>query len=373
MRKLSCLFICFVFVLLFGLWIPVSATEGPQTTQPVDLSGIMMELNEQEEFNELVGNNESTIESVILAAEHKNRDVSFEGVHAAECVILHGLKRTGDSMVDAYLKNGKIESTIGDDYAVMTIYLNETGEYVDSFVFVNNGNPDEFNLNGWVELCSGSGMLDDDKICYFSDGTINDTLEDLGLRNVKKLKIISYIPELGFCIFFEQENEEFLIPFQDESAEIKALQVYKVSDIIENYLIPIREFNDKWYEEYKAQWRERMIEEGLNPDEMKDPIPAGANKIPDDLLSPLLPVDLNTYFNKTEAFESVTNEPKKTTTVISELELTQNHSTGYKPTASELINENNARIICIISFATILLLCGIIGIIVLRKRKSNKV
>ena len=80
-----------------------------------------------------------------------------------------------------------------------------------------------------------------------------------------------------------QENEEFLLPLEDGRAGIQGLQVYRVSDIVETFLMPILEFQIEQAEEYRK----------MNPD--SEYLPAGAPQFPDNLPMQAA-VDLNTYF-----------------------------------------------------------------------------
>ena len=359
--SLVSVFIISFFLLPLNSFAYTGFTNTPLRGQ--EASDFMMNETEREEFHELVANNESTIESVILAAQRKGRDVSLEGVHASECIILHGLTGGGATLIGEYLETGKIEDMIGNDTAILVVYVNESGAYVDSFVFIPTNDPEEFNINGWMELCSGSGLLDDEKTVYFEDGTIYRILEDLGVTSTCDLKIISFIPQLGFCMYFEQENEEFLIPFQDWPAEIKALNVYKVSDLVETYLIPIAEYTQARYEEYEASWREMMIEAGEDPDEIGSPRVAGGFGIPDNLPAQV-PVDLNTYFANSQISSSSQSAQK--TKPVSESPIALN-----QPADPGSADDSPSWSVYII-LGIILVFCAIVGILILQKRRSAK-
>ena len=77
-----------------------------------------------------------------------------------------------------------------------------------------------------------------------------------------------------------QENEEFLLPLEDGRAGIQGLQVYRVSDIVETFLMPILNYQDELAEKYAD----------LDPMD----IPLGDPPVPDDLPMQAA-VDLNTY------------------------------------------------------------------------------
>ena len=97
MVSLVSVFIISFFLLPLNSFAYTGFTNTPLRGQ--EASDFMMNETEREEFHELVANNESTIESVILAAQRKGRDVSLEGVHASECIILHGLTGGGATLI----------------------------------------------------------------------------------------------------------------------------------------------------------------------------------------------------------------------------------------------------------------------------------
>ena len=247
----------FALILLFSFITPVFAAEDSGLDPSVDLSDTAFDSAQQEEFNELVGNDEDTIESVIIAAQHKGKDVSFEGVHADKCIKLYGLKNSGyalGALCDAYSETGRIQSMISEDYSVLTLYVNEDGQYIDSFVFVKSENyPEEHDINGWIAFGSGSLFADDTFMEEFlQEGSFENCLKGLGLNNTKNLKVISFLPNLSRCFYFEQEGEEFLIPMQDAGlAEIKAFQVYRAGDIAENFWQPIFDYEMEAAEKFK--------------------------------------------------------------------------------------------------------------------------
>ena len=116
---------------------------------------------------------------------------------------------------------------------------------------------------------------------YSKDGDLSKYITGLGLKNTSRLILTTAIPYLPTCIYFVQENEEFLLPLEDGRAGIQGLQVYRVSDIVETFLMPILNYQDELAEKYAD----------LDPMD----IPLGDPPVPDDLPMQAA-VDLNTYF-----------------------------------------------------------------------------
>lgn len=285
-RKLLSLFSVLAFVL--SVQFSVLGASGPGAEDaPADMSGTALNAQEREAFHRNVADDEAFIHLVTTAAEHKGRDVSLEGVHPDKCLKLYGLKRSEQSLIESlcgvYGETGKIESLFSDDYGVLVLYVNENDEYVDSFVFTRKENlPGAQDKNGWVPLGSGSLTADEDFLAQYSkDGDLSKYITGLGLKNTSRLILTTAIPYLPTCIYFVQENEEFLLPLEDGRAGIQGLQVYRVSDIVETFLMPILNYQDELAEKYAD----------LDPMD----IPLGDPPVPDDLPMQAA-VDLNTYF-----------------------------------------------------------------------------
>lgn len=253
----------------------------------VDISDTSLNSQDDANFNEDVANDDSFSNLVVQSAQHKGKNISLDGVHPGKNIKLYGIKGSENilqSLYDSYTATGTMQNMISADYAVLKLYVNKNNEYVDSLVFTKQENlPSAKGKNGWVELCSGSMVLKDDFIVKYSqDRNLKKYVTDLGLKNTKNLKIISSIPNMPVSIYFVQENIEFLIPL-DDTVNMKALQVYKVSDVFENYLKPILDFQNEKAKEYTS----------LDP---KD-IPMGTPQIPGELPA-ISTIDMNTYFGK---------------------------------------------------------------------------
>ena len=142
--------------------------------------------------------------------------------------------------------------------------------------------PGAQDKHGWVPLGSGSLTTDENFLAQYSkDGDLSKYITGLGLKNTSRLILTTAIPYLPTCIYFVQENEEFLLPLEDGRAGIQGLQVYRVSDIVETFLMPILNYQDELAEKYAD----------LDPMD----IPLGDPPVPDDLPMQAA-VDLNTYF-----------------------------------------------------------------------------
>ena len=242
-RKLLSLFSVLAFVL--SVQFSVLGASGPGAEDaPADMSGAALNAQEREAFHRDVADDEAFIHLVTTAAEHKGRDVSLEGVHPDKCLKLYGLKRSEQSLIESlcgvYGETGKIESLFSDDYGVLVLYVNENDEYVDSFVFTRKENlPGAQDKNGWVPLGSGSLTTDENFLAQYSkDGDLSKYITGLGLKNTSRLILTTAIPYLPTCIYFVQENEEFLLPLEDGRAGIQGLQVYRVKMCIRDRFYP---------------------------------------------------------------------------------------------------------------------------------------
>ncbi len=258
-----------------------SATSGDAS---IDTSDISLEVDDSETFDDCVANDSTYIDLVIAAAQKKGRDISLEGVHPDKNIKLYGFKNSENvlqSLCDYYLENGNIEKTISNDFAILKLYTNKEKEYVDSLVFIKKENlPTAQEKNGWVQFCSGSMVISDEILVEYADlNNLNKFLKELGLKNAKKVKMISGIPTMPVSIYFIQKDVEFLIPLED-TGNMTALQAYKVSDVFENYLLPTLDYQSQKAEEYKDL-------------EIYD-IPMGESPIPENLPS-IVPIDMNKF------------------------------------------------------------------------------
>lgn len=286
---------------------------------------------DENSFNESVASDASFINLVVQAAQKKGKDVSLDGVRPDRSIKLYGVKGAEynlQSFNDNYLETGKIKNLLSTDYSLLTLYVNKDGEYVDSLIFTRKENlPDSADKNGWVMLGSGSAAMADDIIVKYSKSeTVTDCAKDLGLNNVKEFKFVSAVPNMPVSIYFVQSNTEFIIPL-DDSANMKAAQVYKVSDMMEKYLSPVLDYQNAEAKKYSQL-------------ELKDR-PVGKLQVPDNLPE-IKPIDLHTYF----------------------------------VTKSNAVKENKSTDLSmvVISASVIVLLlagCGIVYIIK-RKKKNNK-
>lgn len=253
---------------------------------------------DEKSFNENVASDESFINLVIQAAQKKGKDILADGVHPDRSIKLYGVKGTEynlQSFNDAYGETGKIKNSLSPDYSLLTLYVNKYGEYVDSLIFTRKENlPGSADKNGWVVLGSGSAITTDDIITEYSKPEyLTKYIKNLGLNNVEELKFVSAVPNMPVSIYFVQNNTEFIIPL-DNSANIKASQVYKVNDIMEKYLSPVLTYQNEKAKEFSGF-------------ELKDR-PVGEPPIPDDLPE-IEPIDLHTYF----VTESNTTKENKST------------------------------------------------------------
>lgn len=305
MKKFTIIFsVCIILSLTFLSQLNVFAISDATSDDftSVDISDISLNSQDDAIFNEDVANDDAFSDLVVKSAQHRGKNISLDGVHPGKNIKLYGIKGSENilqSLYDSYTATGTMQNMISTDYAILKLYVNKNNEYVDSLVFTKQENlPGAKDKNGWVELCSGNMVLKDDFIVKYSqDGNLKKYVTDLGLKNTKNLKIISSIPNMPVSIYFVQENIEFLIPL-DDSVNMKASQVYKVSDVFENYLKPILDFQNQKAKEYA----------NLDPKN----IPIGASQIPDELPS-ISPIDMNTYFGTNNALVAQTPTPTTTT------------------------------------------------------------
>lgn len=283
-KIISSIGIIVLLTILSQLYVFAASDGTSDESISFDISDTSLNYEDDRKFNEEVANDDAFFNLVVQAAKNKGKNISLDDVHPGKNIKLYGIKGSENilqSLYDSYTATGTMQNMISTDYAVLKLYVNKNNEYVDSLVFTKQENlPNAKGKNGWVELCSGSFILNDDFIVEYSqNGNLEKYMKDLGLKNAKNLKIISSIPNMPASIYFVQENTEFLIPLED-AVNMKALQVYKVSDVFENYLKPILDFQNEKVKEY------------ANLD-LKD-IPMGTSQIPDKLPA-ILSVDLNIY------------------------------------------------------------------------------
>lgn len=280
----------FVYLMVFIFAVSnlnVFATENAKADSnfSVELNDTTFNSVDEKNFNENVADDPNFINLVIQAAQKKEKDILTDGVHADRSIKLYGIKGTEhnlQSFYNGYLETGKIKNLISSDYALLTLYVNKDGEYVDSLVFTKKENlPESADKNGWVVLSSGSMATTDDIIVEYSkQENVKKYLRDLGLNNVKELKFVSGISNMPVSIYFVQNNMEFLIPLKDCSNMV-ASHVYRVSDICDKYLKQVLNYQNDKAEEYSK----------LDPKDR----PVGDSSIPDNLPE-IESIDLHTYF-----------------------------------------------------------------------------
>lgn len=334
MKKLTVIFsVCIILSLTVLSQLNVFAMSSAKSegVVSVDISETSLSSKDNEKFNNDVAADDAFINLVISAAQHKGKNVSFEGVHPDKSIKLYGIKNSENilqSLYDSYRKTGTVQNMVSEDYSVLTLYFNKNNEYVDSLVFTKQENlPGAKAKNGWVQLCSGGMVLNDEFIVKYSEAkNLRKCVTDLGLKNSENLKIISAIPNMPASIYFVQNGIEFLIPL-DDSANMKALQVYKVSDAFDGYLKPVLDFQNEKAEEYA----------NLDP---KD-IPSGTPQIPDELPT-VSPIDLHTYFE-----------------------------TNDTSVAKESTPETNHKVLITVCLASVtVIVCGVVIGYTVKKRKS---
>ncbi len=257
----------------------------------IDTSDIYLKPQDEEIFNKDVADDGAFFELATEAAKHKGKEISFDGVHSGKSIKLFGIENSENilqSIYDCYKETGAIKNIIGKDYSVLKLYVNKDNEYVDALVFTKQENlPQSTAKNGWVELGSGSLILKDDLAVKYSDSENLQKLlsDDIGLKDIENLKFISSIPNMPVSLYFTKNNYQyyanhFLSP--KDANTLKALKVYKVSDVCESYLKPILDFQNENAKKY------------ANLD-VKDR-PSGTPQIPDEMPA-VSPIDLDTYFD----------------------------------------------------------------------------
>ena len=349
MKKITLLSFCLILALLFSAsFSAFAASEAAELDPSVDMSDTALDSSNRANFHKQVADDPAFINLVVLAAEKKEKDVSLEGVHPDKCIKLYGFKRSEKSLIqslyDTYMATGKIESVMSDDYGVLVLYDNKDGEYVDSLTFTRKENlPGAQDKNGWVPLGSGSLTADDDFLAQYSnEGNLKKYVKGLGLKNTNHLRVTTAIPYMPACIYFVQKNEEFLLPLEDGRAGIKCSQVYKVSDIVENYLKSILDYQNELEESYREQ--------GITE------VQYGAPLLPDKL--PIqAAVDLNTYFDTKQETAALNTQQ---TTAVATL------------TTPETTADTFPWVPVILSSAVVLLLTGGIVFVIRKKRRTVK-
>jgi len=260
MKKITIIIsICLVFALTFSGQLSAFAlsNSASEVSTSIDVSDITLSPEADATFNKDVANDDVFIELVTSATIHRKKNVSLNDVHGGKSIKLYGIKNSENilqSLYDSYIATGTMQSMIDPDYGILKLYVNGNNEFVDSLAFTREGNlPGAKAKNGWIEVGSGSATSKDDPIVKYSqDENLKNFITSLGIENAENLKLISSIPSTGMrgSIYFVQNNEEFLIPLEDVSNCIKALQVYKVSDIFQNYLKPILDFEKENAKKY---------------------------------------------------------------------------------------------------------------------------
>ncbi len=171
----------------------------------------------------------------------------------------------------------------------MVLYCNEQEEYVDSMVFTRKENiPNAQDKNGWVPLGSGSLAANDEILkTYLQDGSLESYTNGTGIENVSGIKLISSIPHMPACLYFEQQGDEFFLPLEDGLAEMRSTQIYRAGDVVKGVLHPILIYQQELREKYSG---ETIF---------------GAPLVPDDL-SPIEPVQLNSFNRKSTEYQKAT-------------------------------------------------------------------
>lgn len=277
----------FCIVLMITLLIPLNvlADSDISNISANDLSETFFSVKDINDFNKKTAADDAFVNLVVQAAQKKDKNISLEGVRPDKSIKIYGVKSSEnplETFCDSYTKNGSVNNSISSDYSVLSLYVNKNNEYVDSLVFTRQENlPESAAKNEWVMLCSGSMILNDDNIVeYFEYNNLTKNVENLGLKNAKELKFVSGIPNMPVVIYFVQENTEFIIPLED-SCNMKALQVYKVDDMVDSFLKPVLDYQNEKSKEYSnLDFKDR---------------PVGTSPVPDELPS-ITSIDLHTYF-----------------------------------------------------------------------------
>lgn len=298
MKKLALLLsLCMILSLLNPLYAFADTNSAKYDVTSAVLTDIVLEADEDTAFNKDVASDDAFINLVVTAAQKKEKDISLEGVHPQKNIKLYGVSASDNilkSFCENYSKEKAFKKSISQDYAVLTLYFNKDGEYVDSLVFTKKENlPDSADKNGWVMLSSGSFVLSDDLIKKFFDkDNLKDYINDIGLQNADEIKLLSSIPYMPVSVFFVQNNEEFIIPLKD-TANMKTSQIYKTNDIFDKFLTPILDYQNK------------KAEENLNiaPEDRL----SGGSPLPDEFPT-ISPINLNSYFAADDTVASTSKE-----------------------------------------------------------------
>ena len=260
--------ICLSLILSLSIALPTAAAE--ETNH--ELLDASVELSSQESavFCEQVANDEAFINLIVTAAQKKEKDISLNGVHPSSCLKLYGIKGSSDplkSICTAYEQTGRISDQLSEDYAVMVLYCNDQGEYVDSLVFTQKENlPDAQDKNGWVPLGSGSLAADDNILqTYLQNGSLKNYAVGTGIESASEIKLIASIPHMPASLYFERQGEEFFLPLEDGLAEMRSTQVYRAEDVVEGVLRPILTYHQELSEQHSG---EMMFGTPLVPDDL---------------------------------------------------------------------------------------------------------
>ncbi len=219
-----------------------------------------VELSPQESsaFCEQVASDKAFINLVTIAAQKKKKDIALNGIHPGLCLKLYGIKGSSDSLKSlctAYEQTGRISNQLSDDYAVMVLYCNEQEEYVDSMVFTRKENiPNAQDKNGWVPLGSGSFAANDEILkTYLPDGSLASYMNQAEIETASGIKLVTSIPHMPACLYFEQQGDEFFLPLEDGLAEMRSTQIYRVGDVVEGLLYPILTYQQGLREKYSGE------------------------------------------------------------------------------------------------------------------------
>ncbi len=280
MKKLFALWLCLAWSVCFAS--PLAAAEVIQQ-EKTGQSDLALTAEETAEFCEQVADDEAFVHLAVTAAQKKERKVSLEGVHPGPCLKLYGMKGSDNPVEDlsaAWEETGRIGDRLTEDYAVLVLYLNQQGDYVDSLVFTRQENlPGAQDKNGWVPLGSGSLATGDDLLenCL-QEGGLDSYAEGLGVADTQEMKLIASIPHLPVSLYFEQQGEEYLLPLEDGLAEMHSAQVYRAGDVVQGVLQPILAY---WEEQSQQQSDEMMIGAPLVPTDLPALEPVDLQALPE--------------------------------------------------------------------------------------------
>ena len=159
------------------------------------------------------------------------------------------------SLCTVYEQTGRISDQLSDDYAIMVLYSNEREEYVDSLVFTHKENiPNAQDKNGWVPLGSGSLATNDEILdMYLKDGSLENYIAQTGIENISGIKLITSIPHMPACLYFEQQGDEFFLPLEDGLAGMRSTQIYRAGDVVEDVLYPILTYQQDLHKKYSGE------------------------------------------------------------------------------------------------------------------------